>query len=279
VRDTKLVVHTAMELGAGPKIGDAASLWNFTPSPGWTKEEVFALKLALEKFGIGKWVQITQSGVLPGKLIQQLNGQTQRLLGQQSLAGAFCLRGPLQTSARAQQADRPVCVWVFPPLVHPHRSFHRPACRRGCRAAGQRGEAGTWRCPQRRARHQLRRCVPCSVVPARSAAPLKQDTPLSLWLTGTMDSKAKEALRRENEEKCGLVCGGLAGGCQRYSPRPRLHLVSNGQIRAVAGVHSVRCAAGTSPVHACERGCGAAAPGWRASRKGACAQASGRCDL
>jgi hypothetical protein len=28
------------------------------------------------------------SGVLPGKLIQQLNGQTQRLLGQQSLAGA-----------------------------------------------------------------------------------------------------------------------------------------------------------------------------------------------
>lgn len=40
------------------------------------------------KFGVGKWVQIVNSGVLPGKLIQQLNGQTQRLLGQQSLAGA-----------------------------------------------------------------------------------------------------------------------------------------------------------------------------------------------
>ncbi len=47
-----------------------------------------ALKLALEKFGIGRWVQIVDSGVLPGKLIQQLNGQTQRLLGQQSIAGA-----------------------------------------------------------------------------------------------------------------------------------------------------------------------------------------------
>ena len=49
---------------------------------------MFALKLALAKFGIGRWVQIMDSGVLPGKLIQQLNGQTQRLLGQQSLAGA-----------------------------------------------------------------------------------------------------------------------------------------------------------------------------------------------
>lgn len=57
---------------------------------GWSKEEVVALKLALGKFGIGRWVQIVDSGVLPGKLIQQLNGQTQRLLGQQSLAGAPC---------------------------------------------------------------------------------------------------------------------------------------------------------------------------------------------
>ena len=31
-------------------------------------------------------MQIVDSGVLPGKQIQQLNGQTQRLLGQQSLA-------------------------------------------------------------------------------------------------------------------------------------------------------------------------------------------------
>ena len=71
---------------AGPKIGDARSLWNFTPSPGWTKEEVGVLRLCLMKFGVGMWVQIVDSGVLPGKQIQQLNGQTQRFLGKQSLA-------------------------------------------------------------------------------------------------------------------------------------------------------------------------------------------------
>lgn len=60
--------------------------WNFTPSPGWTREEAHILKLCLIKFGIGRWVQILDYGLLPGKLIQQLNGQTQRLLGQQSLA-------------------------------------------------------------------------------------------------------------------------------------------------------------------------------------------------
>ncbi|KAK9907336.1 hypothetical protein WJX75_001686 [Coccomyxa subellipsoidea] len=70
----------------GPKLGDAASLWNFTPSPGWTKEEAAILKLCLMKYGIGRWVQILETGLFPGKLIQQLNGQTQRLLGQQSLS-------------------------------------------------------------------------------------------------------------------------------------------------------------------------------------------------
>ena len=76
----------AMAETAGPKIGDARSLWNFTPSPGWTKDECATLRLCLMKFGIGRWVQIVDSGVLPGKQIQQLNGQTQRLLGRQSLA-------------------------------------------------------------------------------------------------------------------------------------------------------------------------------------------------
>lgn len=66
--------------------------WNFTPSPGWTKEESLILKLCLMKFGIGQWVQIQATGLLPGKLIQQLNGATQRLFGQQSLAGELLLR-------------------------------------------------------------------------------------------------------------------------------------------------------------------------------------------
>jgi hypothetical protein len=53
------------------------------------------------KYGVGRWVQILDTGLLPGKLIQQLNGQTQRLLGQQSLAGItseqarVTFRGPL----------------------------------------------------------------------------------------------------------------------------------------------------------------------------------------
>jgi hypothetical protein len=42
--------------------------------------------------GVGRWVQILEDGLLPGKLIQQLNGQTQRLLGQQSLAAFTGLR-------------------------------------------------------------------------------------------------------------------------------------------------------------------------------------------
>ena len=42
--------------------------------------------IVLKKFGVGRWVQIVDSGALPGKQIQQLNGQTQRLLGKQSLA-------------------------------------------------------------------------------------------------------------------------------------------------------------------------------------------------
>lgn len=37
--------------------------------------------------GVGRWKEIESGGLLPGKLYQQLNGQTQRLLGQQSLAG------------------------------------------------------------------------------------------------------------------------------------------------------------------------------------------------
>ena len=52
------------------------------------------------KYGVGRWVQILDTGLLPGKLIQQLNGQTQRLIGQQSLAGmASCLMCFVQNGA------------------------------------------------------------------------------------------------------------------------------------------------------------------------------------
>ena len=80
------------------------SLWNFSISQGisrvfhglsndifhvcqvgWTEEETNVLRAALMKHGIGKW-QIVKT-YLPWKSIAQLNLQTQRLFGQQSLAG------------------------------------------------------------------------------------------------------------------------------------------------------------------------------------------------
>ena len=42
-------------------IYDSKSLWNYTLSPGWTEEEVEVLKVALMKFGIGKWKRIKKS--------------------------------------------------------------------------------------------------------------------------------------------------------------------------------------------------------------------------
>ena len=64
---------------------DSASLWNLSLSPNWTQEEAETLRLALMKFGIGNWKPIVDSGCLPGKHPAQLNLQTQRLLGQQSI--------------------------------------------------------------------------------------------------------------------------------------------------------------------------------------------------
>lgn len=62
------------------------SLWNYTLSPGWKPEEVNILKKAIQRFGVGKWKKIINSKCLPGKSIGQIYMQTQRLLGQQSLA-------------------------------------------------------------------------------------------------------------------------------------------------------------------------------------------------
>ena len=67
-------------------MAESKSLHNYTLSPGWTEEEVQTLSIALMKFGIGKWKKIQASGCLPSKTISQMNLQTQRLLGQQSLA-------------------------------------------------------------------------------------------------------------------------------------------------------------------------------------------------
>eukprot|EP01118_Nematostelium_gracile_P015335 TRINITY_DN6126_c0_g1_i1.p1 TRINITY_DN6126_c0_g1~~TRINITY_DN6126_c0_g1_i1.p1 ORF type:complete len:250 (+),score=89.22 TRINITY_DN6126_c0_g1_i1:112-861(+) len=66
---------------------DSKSLWNCTLSPGWSQEEGEILRKAIMKHGLGAWTAIVKSKVLPGKTAAQLNLQTQRMLGQQSLGG------------------------------------------------------------------------------------------------------------------------------------------------------------------------------------------------
>lgn len=60
---------------------ESRSVWNYSLSPGWTKEEVEVLKLLLQREGIGKWTSIVKTEALPSKTIQQMYLQTQRLLG------------------------------------------------------------------------------------------------------------------------------------------------------------------------------------------------------
>ena len=72
------------------------SLWNYTLSPGWSRGEVEVLKLALQKFGIGKWSKIIRSQCLPGKSIGQIYLQTQRIMGQQSLGDFMGLRADIE---------------------------------------------------------------------------------------------------------------------------------------------------------------------------------------
>jgi hypothetical protein len=73
----------------------------------------------------GSWVQIQATGLLPGKMIQQLCGATQRLMGQQSLAGARQPRPATRCCccclAACQQAPRST-AWLSalhaPPNTH-----------------------------------------------------------------------------------------------------------------------------------------------------------------
>ena len=52
------------------RLGQSVSLWNYALSPGWNHQEVEILKIAVMKFGVGKWSALEKSQVLPGKMIQ-----------------------------------------------------------------------------------------------------------------------------------------------------------------------------------------------------------------
>ena len=47
--------------------GESESLWNIAISPGWSALEIKILKLAVMKFGMGKWTDLFRSQVLPTK--------------------------------------------------------------------------------------------------------------------------------------------------------------------------------------------------------------------
>ena len=66
------------------KASDSKSLWNYTLSPGFTKEDIQVLRRAIIRHGCGNWKDIKKH--LPEKNNGQLNLQCQKLFGQQSLA-------------------------------------------------------------------------------------------------------------------------------------------------------------------------------------------------
>lgn len=71
---------------------NSRSLWNMTLSPGWSAAEAEVLREAVMFYGVGRWSVIEKARVLPGKTPAQLNLQTQRMLGQQSLAEFMGIR-------------------------------------------------------------------------------------------------------------------------------------------------------------------------------------------
>jgi hypothetical protein len=81
-------------------MGESKSVWNFSLCPGWTKEEATSLVLLLKYYGVGKWTHIYKSGRLPSKTIQQMYLQTQRILGQQSLAAFMGLKLDIEAIGR-----------------------------------------------------------------------------------------------------------------------------------------------------------------------------------
>ena len=54
------------------RVSSSRSLWNYALSPGWTAQEVEILKIALMKYGVGRWQKIVESECLPTKNISQM---------------------------------------------------------------------------------------------------------------------------------------------------------------------------------------------------------------
>ena len=60
--------------------------------PDWRNEEIIVFKIVLMKYGIGNWKRIKSMGLFPNKTNSQFILATQRLIGQQSMAGSYIKR-------------------------------------------------------------------------------------------------------------------------------------------------------------------------------------------
>ena len=63
------MANLSREMQAKQKTGQSNSLWNISLSPGWSDMEIKLLKVAVMKYGIGRWTQLFKSQVLPSKNI------------------------------------------------------------------------------------------------------------------------------------------------------------------------------------------------------------------
>jgi hypothetical protein len=71
--------HSHININNVPKIADSKSLHNYTLSPGWSKEEVEILKIALMKFGISRWKHIIKYVILISQIYLDLGVSPQKL--------------------------------------------------------------------------------------------------------------------------------------------------------------------------------------------------------
>ena len=63
----------------------ARSLYNRTSRGGWSRVELEALNLCVQRYGVGRWRDTLSTSVLKTKTRTQLNLMVQRMMGQQSL--------------------------------------------------------------------------------------------------------------------------------------------------------------------------------------------------
>lgn len=164
---------------------------------GWTEEEADVFRRALQRFGVGQWKDIIDSGCLPGKTNAQMNIQLQRMLGQQSVAGKSGTRSGLPSLT---PFPRDVSASRIPRLAY-RRSRHRT---HQCSQAGARHRA------QERLHRKQRGSVPIVSCTCFGRSHLARFTPtLSFRTHGTLNmlSMLRQVVAGRDQESAGREQG------------------------------------------------------------------------